>query len=166
MLVLLLNPSWQPGVDERELMDPHLRLLYRAQLSGFAPFPWHLQCWSAVGAGRYWGPLLREVAGETGPEAVATRLATVQWAAYHSATWVSPVGAIPSQTYTVRVVRHALARGALVIVARSWRKWLALVPELAHTPVIRLHTPRRPYLTPGNMGQEGYQRLLAALEAR
>ena len=165
VLVLLNNPSYELGRDERDLEDPNLRVLYRSQSSGVAAFPWHLSRWGWSGAGEYWAPLLRQLVGDVGPSAVATGLATVQLVAYHSREFVAPAGVLPSQEFTVRVLRHALARAAVVVVARGWERWLALFPELADSPrpVLRLASPRRPYLTPRMMGQDAYEQVVTQL---
>ena len=166
VLLLLLNPGYEPGRDERDLEELDLRILYRSQTSGLAPFPWHLPRWARYGGGEYWGKLLRRLTEDVGPEAVATGLASVQWLSYHSTAWVEPAGPIPSQKYTARVIRYALNRGALLVIARSWPEWTALVgEELTRAPVIHLRNHRRPYLTPGNMGTDAYGRLIAALAA-
>jgi len=164
VLLLLANPSYEQDRDEADLQHRDLRVLYRSQLSGLAPFPWHLERWRWSGAGEYWHPLLRRLVEAVGPSAVATDFATVQLVAYHSAEYIRPAGVLRTQPYSLQVVRHALARGSLVVVARRRADWMSLVPELAEVGSRVLHlATRRPYLTPGALGTEAFEWVKQAL---
>ncbi len=165
VVMLLLNPGFGEQVDHQDLRDPEFVALCRAQLSGVDPFPWLLQRWSATGASGYWRPRLRHLCADVGDGAIAERFATIQWTAYASKTWEPPSAPIPSQEFTAEVVRAAIARDALIVVARSWAQWMALVPELTGAPVLRLRSPRSPFLTPGNVGDEGYRNVVKRLRA-
>jgi hypothetical protein len=166
VLLLLLNPGYEAGSDEEDMNKPEHVALCREQLSGLAPFPWLGSSWSAHGGARYWWPLLRRLRQDVGDEALAESFATVQLVGYASRTWVDPTGLIVSQSFTSDVVRHALGRGSLLVVARGWADWVALVGEpLRAADVIQLRSRRRPYLTPGNMGDDGYARVKADLLA-
>ncbi len=163
----MLNPGYRPERDERDLRHLDLRLVQRSQLTGVAPFPWHLTEWSWTGAGEYFGPLLTELAQDVGHAAVATGFACLQLVGYHSRRWASPSGDLGTQQFAARVLRFALARGALVVAARGWPGWCRLVPELSGgASVPRLTAPRSaPHLTRSRLGAELYGRFVKALQA-
>jgi hypothetical protein len=168
VLLLMRNPSYVPSY-RRDLESNEFRRLYRAQLSGLAPFPWLDRRWAhSSDGGGYWTKLLRRVAEDVGPATVASAFATVQWSAYFSTTWPNgSAGPAASQAYAARVVRFAIDRGALVIICRARSDWLRLVPELepheaSGAVIVMPHPHLEPYLTPGMVGP-GYQALIAAL---
>lgn len=163
VLLLTRNPRLDPAVHA-ELADPDLALLYRAQLSGLAPFPWLDPRWSRTSGARYWGGPLRHVAGEVGEAAIVSAFATVQYGAYWSTTWPKDVGRLTSQGFTAAVVQAALRRGAVIVIGRAEEDWRRLVPDLADARtqpkvVIMTYPWFRPALTPGRLGEAGFARV-------
>lgn len=68
--------------------------------------------------------------------------------------------------FTRYILLAAMRRKALVVQLRSKKIWEEAVPELAMYPRrIECHNPRRPILSPGNLGSEGWRILLSALDA-
>jgi len=73
---------------------------------------------------------------------------------------------LPSFDFTRRILLSAMQRRALVVQLRSKKIWEEAVPELAAYPRrIECRNPRRPTLSPGNLGSEGWRILLSALDA-
>ncbi len=64
-----------------------------------------------------------------------------------------------------RVGREVVAQRVLIVVVRGRRYWLDAVPKLRQYDYIELRSPRSGHLTPNNMSQEGFDRLLAKLES-
>ncbi len=170
VLLLLLNPSYVMGKDEADLGDRDRRLLYRAQLTGCAPFPWLLPRVQLSAARQYWPPKLRQLREDVTDPALLSEFATVQYLAYASRHEVLLPLPLPSQAFTARVVRQALMRGALILVGKGWHAWQNLVPELGLArdgQVHRLPYPHLlPYMTPGMLGEPVYRGLVGALSPR
>jgi len=171
VLLLTRNPRSDPAV-EQDLRDPAVRLLYRAQLSGVAAFPWFDPALAGTSGARYWRGLLRHLVDAVGEAAIASAFATVQYGAYFSSRWPVEAAPLASGAFTARVVRSALARGAVVIVARADRDWTARVPELvtgsdAGTVLRLTGLPlHRPALTRVRLAPDGFARVVAALTGR
>lgn len=73
---------------------------------------------------------------------------------------------LPSFDFTQRILLAAMNRRALVVQLRSKKIWEEAVPGLATYPRrIECRNPRRPTLSPGNLGSEGWRILLSALDA-
>lgn len=72
----------------------------------------------------------------------------------------------PSFAFTRHVLLAAMQREALVVQLRSRKRWEKAVPELETYPHrIHGHSPRQATLSPGNLGSEGWERLLSAITA-
>src|SRR3954453_2728644 len=82
-----------PGDSEQDYLDiqnPEFVRVTLGQLTGDAPFPWHLERWSDTGAGLYWRPRLMSLAQATSDETVSERFAVAQLFPYHSKSWQEP----------------------------------------------------------------------------
>lgn len=165
VVMLLLNPGLDEEGDRRDQGYAAFRRMTREQLSGTAPFPWCSSQWGATGGGRYWEPRLRDLRHDSSPEAIATRFAVVEWVAYSSRSWVAPTALLESQLFTRRVVRHAISRGAAIVLGRGWRRWAWLVPELRDVPPIFLRSPRFVGPSRGNLNPDDYALILRRLQA-
>ena len=88
----------------------------------------------------------------------------VEYFPYRSSTW-RPVPELPSQRFGFSIVEKAIDEGKLIVVVRGRRYWLDAVPKLRQYDYIELRSPRSGHLTPNNMGQEEFDRLLARLES-
>ena len=62
----------------------------------------------------------------------ARRLLRVELHGYHPREWVIPRVISPSQRYGFELVRAAMDRGAVIVVARCMRHWHAAVPDLGN----------------------------------
>ena len=89
----------------------------------------------------------------------------VQYFPYQSLRRVHFPELLPSQRFSFSLVEKAIDAGKLIVVMRSRRHWLKAVPKLAAYGFSELRNPRSPYVTPNNMGQEQFDRLLARLES-
>ena len=68
-------------------------------------------------------------------------------------------------SYTIALVRQAVARGTVVVLMRSRKRWVDSVPELVRSNLLELCVPRAPYMTPTNLGAAGFTRVSNALES-
>jgi len=154
-----------PGVNQQDFLDvqnPHFLATNLEQLTGDAPFPWHLRKWAHTAAGQYWEPRLRNLANDTTDEIVAKRFAVAQLFPYHSKSWQQPRGYVSSQAFTFGRVREAVARGAMIIALVGWPRWEDEMPELGRAGVAVGRNPRNPYVTVGNFGP-AYRRIIDRL---
>lgn len=101
-----------------------------------------------------------------GREPVARRVCSIEYFPYPSLRFEHAHVRLPSQTYQFELVREALARDALIVVTRGLQLWLGAVPELAarlDRNVLLSRNPQRVSLSPGNLPEGGFERVLAAL---
>jgi hypothetical protein len=61
-------------------------------------------------------------------------------------------GSFPSSQYTYHLVRRAIDRGALILIARAKKEWFEAVPELKHyEKVIYLSSAQQSAISPNNV---------------
>jgi len=164
VVVLNLNPGWHPQ-DATVHAQAEFAAMSRSSLRhNLRPHPFlHLQPLAMTPGGRWWHQRVRRLAAEVGFEAVAHRLACVQFTPYHSEEFTSNSPVLPSQQYSFGLVWDAIARGAEIVVMRSWNLWSAAIPELAaYERTHRGSNPRSPYLSPGNL-KSSYGRIVESL---
>jgi hypothetical protein len=82
--------------------------------------------------GQWWRKRLRGLLPPTDPNyALLARLVgSVEFHPYWSTQWDPPLVTLPSQHYSFALVRDAMERAVLVILARAERHWRQAVPEL------------------------------------
>ena len=98
---------------------------------------------------------------------VANNLFTAELVPYHSIKWREPKSAIPTQAYTVSLIHDAMSRGAYILIARSYKKWLKQVPQLAnYSRMMRANSPMNASVSPGNYGDENFHQILDALNSK
>jgi hypothetical protein len=164
VLMLSLNPGLSvDDQDQRDLEDPAFVAMAKDQLMGLAPFPWLQDQWAHAGGARCWRARLRRLAQDVGEAAIGERFAVIEWLGYASARFITLSAPVPSQDFAGAVVRQAMEREAVIVVARSWRRLVALVPGLQSYPVVCMRSVMSPYLTPRNAGEDGYERVVTML---
>jgi len=102
----------------------------------------------------------------------------LQFLGYQAPTWSSfpgglrhfaERGRVPSQAYAFALVQDAITKGKTIVVSRPNRVrefWMRCVPELASYDVIQGTNPQIPYITPGNLGEGNFGRVVSAIRAR
>ncbi|NBW73411.1 MAG: hypothetical protein EBR26_03250 [Microbacteriaceae bacterium] len=61
-------------------------------------------------------------------------------------------GSFPTAEYTYELVKKAIDRGALILIARAKREWFNAVPELeSYGKVIYLSSPQQSAISPNNV---------------
>jgi hypothetical protein len=111
----------------------------------------------------YWTRRLRLLIEACGQEAVAKRILVAQYFPYQSLVWEPFPAVLPSQDFTFQIVRQAIRDKKLIVVLRSLKLWLRAVPELVGAERLHIKNPRSPYLTPANLGADGFGALLTRL---
>ena len=70
--------------------------------------------------------------------------------------------AIPSQGYTQQLLAQAQSRDAVVVHVRGpWFRWDPMLDSYPH--FLRTSTPQVAHLSPKNLGDEGFRRVVDAL---
>jgi len=103
----------------------------------------------------WWSQKTKMITNEFGVQKTAESLCGIQLYPYHSRKF-SKIPAMTSTTdYTAIVIRAAMKESKLIVVLRSWRHWISLVPELSsYYKVATIKNPLNPCLTPGNLGED------------
>jgi hypothetical protein len=168
VLVLGANPGW--AGDEDAESQARLAHLARANLSGHEPLIWLNEQAHGTPADRWYrSRLLADVLGSKAnidESIVARSLAFVDFHAYHAVRWHPIPVTLPTQHHTFALVRQRLADDALIVLTRCAFEWCVAIPELTkHPNVYRTRSRQNPRLSPNNLGDEGWNELIARLRA-
>lgn len=69
---------------------------------------------------------------------------------------------LPSREVQLRLARAAAARGAVLVAIRARKAWEPVLKDYPDQ-VVFVRNPRSSHISPGNLGKEGWQRVLDAL---
>ena len=157
------HPTWSPSPTERHRAHASLR-----QKHLDLPYYWLDDELSDTDGYRWAAQQLNRLVADVGREDVARNLLALSAHPYHSISFDDRLRALPSQRFTLAVLRRAIANDALVIAVRARKYWFTVVPELEEHDrrgrVLRTDTAHTVALTPGSV--EGYDVLCAALGAK
>ena len=164
VVILALNPGWSPG-DDAVNRDPAFRRLVRDNLHHrpsarpFLPLDGDP---NRPGA-RWWRRNVKGLIAEVGEDRVAQGLCCLEYFPYHSRSFGHAALRLPSQHYTIALLRQAMARRAVIVVTRGARFWTGAVPELAnYRQLVRTSNPRSASISPKNCG-DGFKKVLSRL---
>lgn len=164
VVLLSLNPGYSPD-DLQPHQDPTFQALSRANLE-HAPtqYPFVLLNPKVETPGRrWWESKLARLIEARGRETVARQVLCVEVFPYHSYRFAHAKLQVPSQAYSLQLVRNALRRNALVVVMRAERIWRQALPELADYPFLfRLRNPQNVVISERSC-PEGFATILRAL---
>jgi hypothetical protein len=167
VVVLLLNPGVDRGDfavnadrDFRKLVVGSLRNPSRSRGHWFIG-----DDGDAPGA-KWWRRATGRLAERVGYARLARGVLTVEYFPYHSVKYSHSSLRLPSQEYTFSLVRRAIQRRAVIVIARGARQWFGAVPQLAdHKPLFRLRSWQSTFISPRNLsGRNGFKTLCDALE--
>jgi hypothetical protein len=167
VVVLLLNPGLGEDDARHHQRDDFTRAL-RAHVQSERGAPhFHLLDPTHGPGHRWWlrqvGPVLKASGGSV--EQLAARLLCIEFFPYHSRSFGHAHLRLPSQRFGFALLRRAVQRGALVLCMRGYRHWCGAVPELAnYSGLLRPRSARSASLSAGNLGAEGFARVLGALD--
>jgi hypothetical protein len=177
VFVLSGNPS---GRDQDSEYGPEFDHQRRRELGFAAEHPYYsLNPRFAHTAGADWHQQmlwqLIAALNPDGQERVARGVFWLQFLGYQAPTWSSfpsglrelaESGRVPSQAFAFQLVRDAIAARKTIVIGRPGRdksRWMRCVPELASFDVIVGSNPQRPFITPGNLGTDGFERVVTAI---
>lgn len=181
--LLTLNPGWIERTDKQLGNDDTLKKglnaekrRYFLQKKGEAmllegcPFPTEDETLRAIDTS-YWNKLLNEVLNRC-PDA-PNYLTIIQYLGYHSKKYKdigkrrihSESGLLPTQEFAVKLVRYLMNKGVLIVICRSKKRWFAAVEGLEnYSNLVLLNNYRRPYLSPNNCADDGFDAVIKALK--
>jgi hypothetical protein len=155
VLVLLANPGFNPANPE-----------FRDEPLAIPGWPLAVLAPEAAervpGAHKWVSQRLSALFKRVTPEAVAKHVTLVQshpWAS----TAFHPGCVLPSRPVIQARVRKRVEEGALVVLSRSRAIWAPALEGLS-SRVLVTRSARSPFVTPGNLGEEAFERLVAALK--
>jgi hypothetical protein len=151
VLLLLANP----GYDATSTWLDHAYTVAGWPLAGLhADAPPRLHAW--------WTARLRVLVDAFGAQHVAQRVCALQAHPWASASYDAGL-VLPSGAEQDRIASEAAARGAVLLVARAARHWLAIPAVAAHPHTYRLRSTRAAYVTPGNIAPPAWTAVLRAM---
>jgi hypothetical protein len=114
----------------------------------------------------WWRQHTQKLAEEIGGyDELSKKLLAIDLHGYHSAKWTAPLYNYPSQEFNFHLVREAMEREAMILVARCQKNWFASIPELRdyENLIPRLNSPRNVSLTKDNMPEGDFGRIVKKL---
>jgi hypothetical protein len=85
-----------------------------------------------------------------GERRVAEGVSVLEYFPYHSESFAD-LAQVPSQTYSLYLIRQAMARNACIVVLRKKRELLRAVPELLKYPLITANSKQNATVSPRNV---------------
>lgn len=127
-----LNKVFQP--KHHEVMEKSISNLNQ-EITSFPHFHFDPELKDTEG-GKWFRSKYRWLIEETSDRAVSENLITCELAPYHSVKWKVPRRKLPTQEFTYEIIRNAMSRGAVILLARTPKIWLENLPELANYPKV------------------------------
>lgn len=154
VVLLNLNPGYHPS-DVANYAPPRRTKMIRAalthELSDDDAFYFLTDEFEGTGGWAWWTKRLNPLIRQVGVEQVRRGVQVIEQFPYKSTKYWGLPEALPSQAYTFALVRHAIARSALVVVMRSYDDWVSAVPELSQAANVHtLKNWRNVTVGPGN----------------
>jgi hypothetical protein len=151
VIVLLANGGYKPGVDRLEPI--------RFEVPGW-PLPWLHPDAAEVhpGAHEFVRTRLRWLIERFGAQRVSQTVATLNVCPWASTSFPSGL-TLPSYAVQVEIARRAAHRGAVLVAVRARRHWAPVLDRAVLT-----RAPRAAHLSPGNLGADGWARVVEAIE--
>ena len=159
VVLLTLNPSGGNTEHTADYVEQYRRMLAFKNRVPFLPLD---PAFSSTPGAKYWSERMRVLCNRVGRELLAQRVLCIQYFPYQSRVFHKLPDLLPSQQFGFELCRRAIVQGRLVVVLRSLALWSKAVPELGQTP-ITLRSPRSPYLTPENMGEDAFEAVVSRL---
>lgn len=162
ILLLALNP----GLSEDDFQT-HAQTKYKElnrqnldQMKSTYPF-YYLNPELDCPGSRWWHKKMKWLIEEFDVKKIAQTFYCLQYMPYHSIAFKKSSLLIPTQEYTRQVVKGHIRNNLPIIIMRSKKIWVELVPELEdYEHAFLLKNPRNPTLSPTNIGSENFERLI------
>jgi hypothetical protein len=139
LLVLYSNPGATQDncikvlqLKHNEVMEKSISNLNQ-EITSFPHFHFDPELKDTEG-GKWFRSKYRWLIEETSDRAVSENLITCELAPYHSLKLKIPRRKLPTQEFTYEIIRSAMSRDAVILLARTPKIWLKNLPELEKYP--------------------------------
>jgi hypothetical protein len=166
VVFLALNPGFAQTDIDLNMNSSEFVSAVRANLSDSknAPFYYFAGGLEFTGGYKWWknrlGPLIKD---GVKLDTLAKKIMCIEYFPYHSVTYKNLKNVMPSQSYSFSLVRQAISENKMIIIMRSKKLWLETVPELTNYPFLELNSSQNVIISPRNLGEDNYLKLLSAL---
>lgn len=139
LFVLYSNPG-ATRENVKKIFQPKHEIVMRKTISNLnqtiIDYPhFHLDPALAGTEGGVWfNQRYKWLINETSRESLARNLVTCELAPYHSLKWKIPKFMPPTQEFTYSIIRKAVERDAVILLARTPKIWLSKIPQLVKYP--------------------------------
>lgn len=160
IMVLQANPSYDPKMSSGARDREQIRLELESLRNDRSP---HL---GVLSESQWWRRSTGGLAKAVGREHLAAHMCSVEFFPYRSLSFGHSHIRLPSQQYTIALVRRALQDGRLIVLTRTADVWFGAIPELLAARgrnVVHAVNPRRTFISPGNLTDNGYDKILKRL---
>ena len=117
----------------------------------------------ALSTDSWWTSRLQPLVDEVGKEQLSHKMLSIEFFPYRSNKFGHGDIRLPSQWYTFSLVKEALARQAVIIVARNWNLWCSAVPGLfreREKTVFQSINPRSAQYNSTHLGRKAFEAIL------
>ena len=139
LLVLYSNPGATEDNTNKVLQPQHELVMEKSiknlnqENNEFPHFHFDPELNQTEGS-RWFKAKYRWLLEESGNQALSKNLITCELAPYHSMKWKIPRKKLPTQEFTYEIIRNAILRDAVILLARTPKVWIENVPELTRYP--------------------------------
>lgn len=162
IVILLQNPSFDESDTDFMTRDDVLRA-NRQNLTGTTPHYWLRPELAAGYSGRWWRRTLGPLIASAGLERVARSVAAIELYGYRTRTFRALPITLPSQEFSLQLVRDAIERDAWLVLPRAAPLWEVALPRLFGYPRLVRGKSRNAILSVGNLHGDGFGHLLGEL---
>lgn len=152
-VVMLLG---NPGLDETSTLSDHTFTRAGWPLAGLHPE-------APEGVRNWWEARLRDLITRFGPQTISQRLACLQVIPWASQKFSDR--RLPSRALLLDAAARCASRGAVIVTMRAERFWLQSPAVAAAPNRHRVKSWRCSYLSPGNLSDHSWSRVVEALSA-
>lgn len=157
VVVLMANPG-ASAADVAGIVQPKHELILersirnlRHELTDYPHFFFDPELAGTIGQDVWYFRTYKEVLKRVDQRSISQQLLTCEIVPYHSSKWKSPKVGMPTQAYTVHLIRQAIKRNAMILLHRGERHWMSQVPELGeYGNLWRPNSLQQSAVSPGN----------------
>jgi hypothetical protein len=163
VLLLALNPGLSAEDYLTHDQDDYKKLHWNNLMQGESDYPFYylnpeLDCPGT----KWWHSKLKELIGIFGLKLISKSIYCLQYAPYHSERFKKPK-LLPTQSFTKCLLENHIKKGLPIVIMRSNKIWVDLVPELNNYDAFKLRNPRNPTLSSKNMGEANFRKLVKTI---
>lgn len=166
IVLLALNPGLSED-DYKTYADTNFKELHRRnidQVEEEYPF-YYLNPQLKSPGSKWWHMKLKLLIQQFGVNKVANSVYCLQYMPYHSVQFKKHKRVFPTQKFTGEVLKNHIDKNLPIVIMRSKKHWIELVPELEdYTNTFILRNPRNPTFSPRNMEEGNFEKLIRLID--